>query len=302
MSLRRAFLQSPHHAAMAVATAGVGIATGEPLFMIAGAAAYVLGWVFLPDLAFFRRWVEQRTGAAEKSAENEELASFSARRQELLDGLTPTRRSRYQSLAAVCRDIEKTSGGGPDDPRVRRLEELMWTFLRLLSIEESLGGFLESESRENIAGLLDEAEPEVQRLRAEVAHLQTQGASMVLDTQERLLNSRMERLEALRKRMERVQQAKANLALVVAEQERLEQQIKLIRADSIATRNASALSARIDATVEHLEHTNQWLAQMDEFKDLTNDLPQTAARVGFGEPAAPPPLPQRATQRSRQQQ
>jgi hypothetical protein len=50
--MRREFFKSPHHAALAAATLGVGFATGEPLYFILGAAAYVLGWVYLPDLVF----------------------------------------------------------------------------------------------------------------------------------------------------------------------------------------------------------------------------------------------------------
>jgi len=100
----------------------------------------------------------------------------------------------------------------------------------------------------------------------------------------------------LRKRQQRIQQAEENLALVVSEQDRLDQQIKLIRADAVATRNAESLTARIDATVEHLDQTNKWLSQLDEFKDLVGDMPATEQRVGYeatvsAPPAAPPPLP-----------
>jgi hypothetical protein len=287
----QSFPQSPHHAALALATLGIGFASGEPLFLIAGFVAYVLGWVYVPDLAFFQRWLEARAGAAENTAAGEELAQFVARRTKLLGSLTPSRRARYQALAAVCRDIEEAAADGDDDPRVRRLEELMWTFLRLLSIEESLGEFLETEASENVPALATEAAVEVARLETEVSAAKGQGTTSAAEARERLLISRRERLEALRKRAERIEQARGNLALVVAEQERLEQQIKLIRADSIATKNATALTARIDATVEHLEQTNHWLAQMDEFKDLVSDVPQTQLRVGFGDPATPPELP-----------
>ena len=41
--MRREFLKSPHHAALAAATLGIGFATGEPLYFIIGAVAYVLG-------------------------------------------------------------------------------------------------------------------------------------------------------------------------------------------------------------------------------------------------------------------
>ena len=86
-----------------------------------------------------------------------------------------------------------------------------------------------------------------------------------------------------------VEQAEANLALVVSEQERLDQQIKLIRADAVATKNAETLTARIDATVEHLDQTNKWLSEMDEFKDLVGDMPSTELRVGYQATATPLP-------------
>ena len=49
----------------------------------------------------------------------------------------------------------------------------------------------------------------------------------------------------------------------------------------MATKNAEALTARIDATVEHLDQTNKWLSELDEFKDLVPDMPSTEARIGY---------------------
>src|SRR5205823_3532129 len=101
----------------------------------------------------------------------------------------------------------------------------------------------------------------------------------------------MERLDVLRKRSDRCEQAEANLALVLSEQDRLNQQIKLIRADAVATKNAETLSARIDATVEHLDQTNKWLSELDEFKDVVGDMPSTEMRVGYDAPATPAAAP-----------
>ncbi|HXU79357.1 MAG TPA: hypothetical protein VN794_22445, partial [Methylomirabilota bacterium] len=193
------------------------------------------------------------------------------------------------------------------DPRLRKLDELMWTYLRLLGIEESLEKFLETERGENVPAVLREAEAEVARLNTEVAALKAK-ADPSLDTRQRYLGSRMERMEVLRKRQQRIQQAEENLALVVSEQDRLDQQIKLIRADAVATKNAETLTARIDATVEHLDQTNKWLSELDEFKDLVGDLPNTELRVGYASapmvnapPIIEPPQPRRQN-RSRQQQ
>jgi len=302
------FLKSPQHAALGVLTLGLGFMSGMMLPLIAGATCYALGWIYLPDLPFFRRWVDRRREAAKQAEENQKVAAFVRRRDSLLASLSPERRESYNRLAAVCHDIETASADNllasadpTTDPRLRKLDELMWTYLRLLGIQESLEQFLETERSEDVPALLKDAEAEATRLNAEVEALKAKGNTSALDTKQRYLGSRLERLEVLRKRQQRSEQAQANLALVVSEQERLDQQIKLIRADAVATKNAETLTARIDATVEHLDQTNKWLSEMDEFKDLVGDMPSTEMRVGYqatatplptatAAPVAPPPI------------
>lgn len=316
----REFFKSPHHATLGILTLGLGFISGNLLGLIAGVTAYVLGWIYLPDFPFFRRWVDGRRESAKRAAEAQKVAEFIQRRETLLRSLSAGRRERYLLLAGVCRDIETASADNllaaadpATDPRLRKLDELMWTYLRLLGIEESLERFLQTERNENVAGLLKDAEAEASRINDEVATLKAKGNSTALETRQRYLSSRLERLEVLRKRQQRSEQGEANLALVVAEQERLDQQIKLIRADAVATKNAETLTARIDATVEHLDQTNKWLSELDEFKDLVGDMPSTELRVGYEAVpvapamAVPPPIadpnaPRRIQVRQRQTQ
>jgi hypothetical protein len=282
------FLRSPQHAGLALLTLGLGFLSASLLGLLAGVTAYALGWVYMPDLTFFRSWVDRRKYAAKHSEEMQRVNDFIRRRDALLASLSASRRERYSRLASVCRDIETASADGAlaaaesaPDPRLRKLDELMWTYLRLLGIEESLEQFLETERREDLPGIVKEAEAEAARLTNEVDALKAKGPGAPFETKQRYLGSRLERLEVLRKRQQRVQQAQDNLNLVVAEQDRLDQQIKLIRADAVATKNAEALTARIDATVEHLDQTNRWLSELDEFKDLVPDMPATEARIGY---------------------
>ena len=291
------FLSSPHHAGLGLLTLGLGFMSASWLGLILGVTAYVLGWIYLPDLPWFRHWVDGRREAARRAVEAQKVAEFVRRRQALLTSLTPERAQRYGELARVCGDIETASADNPlaaadpsTDPRLRKLDELMWTCLRLLSIEQSLQQFLESEGQENLPEVLKEAEAEAGRLNAELEALKAKGPSPILETKQRFLGSRLERLEVLRKREQRIEETRANLELVVSEQDRLVQQIKLIRADAIATKNAETLTARIDATVEHLDQTNKWLSEMDEFKDLVGDMPNTELRVGY-QAAAPAAVP-----------
>jgi DNA repair exonuclease SbcCD ATPase subunit len=305
---RREFLTSPQHVWMGLLTLGAGFVTGHPLELILGATAYAIGWIYLPDAGFFKGWVDRREAEAKRQAAWAEVNAFIQRRDALLASLSESRRERYDALAQVCENIESASASdamaAPDpdaDPRVHKLDELMWTFLRLLTIEESLERFLETERQEQLPNVVAEAEQEIARLSAEIEALKDQPAKN-FEAKERFLESRKDRLEVLRKRLERSEQAQENLALVKSEQQRLEEQIKLIRADAVASKNAATLTARIDATVEHLDQTNKWLAEMDEFKDLVGEVPDTEFRVGFGA-AAPPPLPGvRRMARTRQKQ
>jgi len=306
----REFLKSPQHATLGVLTLGAGFMSGMLLPLIAGATLYTLGWIYLPDLPFFRHWVDRRRESVKRETELQKVAEFVQRRQALVGSLSPDRRGRYTRLAQVCRDIETASADNllatadpATDPRLRKLDELMWTFLRLLGIEQSLEQFLETERREDVPALCKDAEAEATRLKSEIDGLKAKGNAGGLDARQRYLDSRQERLEVLRKRQQRIQQADENLALVVSEQDRLEQQIKLIRADAVATKNAETLTARIDATVEHLDQTNKWLSELDQFKDLVGDMPSSELRVGYdapASPASPPPLIEPPSPRKRE--
>jgi hypothetical protein len=299
-SYQSEFFKSPHHVVFGLLTLGLGFISGSLLPLIGGATCYTLGWIYLPDLGFFRSWVDRRRDREKQAAEAQKIAEFIQRRDALVSSLSTQRRERYARLTMVCRDIEKAGKDQPlsspdpaTDPRLRKLDELMWTYLRLLGIEESLDRFLETEKHENVPELLQEAETELARLNAEMESLKASGNTAAIETKQRYLGSRMERVEVMRKRRQRLQQAEENLALVLSEQDRLDQQIKLIRADAVATKNAETLTARIDATVEHLDQTNKWLSELDEFKDLVGDIPPTESRVGYEMSAAtrtPPPL------------
>jgi hypothetical protein len=65
----REFLKSPQHAALGLLTLGVGFMSGMMLPLIAGVTCYSLGWIYLPDLPFFRRWVDRRREAAKRAEE-----------------------------------------------------------------------------------------------------------------------------------------------------------------------------------------------------------------------------------------
>lgn len=304
---RRLFYRGAEHLWLAVGTFGLGFASGEPLGLLIGAVAYALGLVYLPDSAWFRRRVDARARTVAAAAAARLAAEFETRRAQLLANLSADRRRRHQALVAVCADISAASAETENDAlalsldtRLRKLDELLWTYLRLLTIEQSLETYLETERREHLEPNVAAAEEEIAALETALAATTTSTPAPrdeMRETRQKLLASRRDRLLALRQRLARVAQARANRDLANSEQERLVEQAKLIRADAIAHKNAESLGARIDLSIEHLAETNRWLSDLAEFKDLTTQLPPVPAGAMLPpRPATrttPPPIPQR---------
>jgi hypothetical protein len=287
------FLKSPHHWWLLALTLGVGFLSANWVILGICAGVYLLGWIHLPDMDIYKNWVKRNSDGAAQEADKAKIQAFVARRMGLIRQLSTERRARYPDLGLVCQEIVKaTQESGPsegDDPRLRKLDELMWTYLRLLVMEGSLESFVESESREGLPEEIETCQQEIAGLEKELAGVPA-GTSNV---KQRLLDSKKEKLAVLVKRQARFQEATDNRALVSAEQDRLVEQIKLLRSDAVAARNSDALTDRINATVDHLNETNKLIAEMDQFKDLVaDDLPVTGGRLGFdaGVAEAPPVL------------
>jgi hypothetical protein len=297
---RRAFWTSRHHVWLALLTLGLGFASGEPLGLLAGVTAYALGLVFLPDTGFFRRAIDARETSARNLAAAAERASFQEQQEKLLATLSKGRRERYAALVGVCRDIESATetASTPSSEfdvssRRQKLEGLTWTFLRMLGIEQSLEVYLETERKEQVPAAVRTLEAETKVLADEIAAMkQRSPSSATLAGKERILTSRLERLDVLQQRLRRIEQAQTNHDLIRSEQERLVEQVKLIRADAIASRNADTLTSRIDLSIEHLASTNKWLSELAEFKDLTAQMPPPAG-PGSTLDASPSPTPRR---------
>ena len=280
-SPRKAFLSSPHHATLGLVALGC-LATAVPLAAIGGLVTYVLGWVYLPDMPLFARWRERKQAGKVEAERQAELGEFAVQRDAMLSQLAGSRTQRHAAFVKTCQQVAVGQ-----DPRARRVEEMQWTYLRLLTIEQSLEVFLEGERRDSVPLLLREATDELTALEHEVGALKAANAP-ALNAKERLLESRKSRLAVLRQRAERIEEAQSNLELASAELDRLDEQIKLTRADVVAARSTGNISDRIDSTFEHLAQTNRWLADMDRFRDQLGEVPEGG--MGVRSPLATPPM------------
>lgn len=270
----KAFAKSPHHAWLMLVTLGAGAATVSGIGMLAGAALYALGWIYLPDSGLFKRWLAARKG----NDEEDKLKDFLARRKQIHESLRQPARRLYDDLA---RDIASLQQEFERDDRLdrtvvqqrnERLSNLAWTYLRLLHTGEMLDRFIESEDPAAL-------ESQIQALEKKIAAIPSGGQSS-------LAESLQARLGPLKSRLEKRLAAADQRQLTSSELQRISELVMLYRADHLASRDGAALSHEIDGAAFQLDRTRDWLRDL-EFDTSPSDIPSsvTAAaplKVGGG--------------------
>ena len=260
----KAFAKSPHHAWLGLLTLGAGVATLSGIGMIAGAAVYALGWIYLPDSRLFKNWLAAR----KQGDDGAKLREFLFQRRQIYDSLRTSTRTRYDSLAA---EIESLQADFHRDPRLNpeivrqrseRLSNLAWTYLRLLHTGEMLDRFVETENPAD--------------LEAKIAAMEKDVAAIAPGSRAGLAESMQSRLTSLRSRLEKRRGAEESRELTASEQERIAELVKLFRADHLSNRDAGALSHEIDGAAVQLDRTNDWLRGL-EFDTSPADVPEALA-------------------------
>ena len=259
----KAFAKSPHHLWLGLLTLGVGVATVSTIGLVAGVAAYALGWIYLPDSRLFNVWLANR----KQGDEGAKLRQFLFQRRQIYDALRSSTRERYDRLAA---EIENLQQEFHRDPRLNaelvrqrseRLSNLAWTYLRLLHTGEMLDQFIESE---------DPVE-----LERKIAAMEKELSAIDAGSKASLAESLQSRLSSLKARLEKRRGAEESRELTASEQERIAELVKLFRADHLASRDAGALSHEIDGAAVQLDRTREWLSGL-EF-DTSPDIPEALA-------------------------
>ena len=236
----------------------------------------------------FQKLVEaERLAARAGTAEDRMKAAY--------ERLEPASQARYRALVVVCREILGLGAGagesGLTDFRAGNLNQLLSLFLRLLASREGITDTLARVDRRQL-------ETGLESLRARLA--------AAGDPEGALARSLKATLEIQEKRLANLDTATNNLAVVDAELERIEQQVRLVREESAVTGSPEAISSRLDSVSSTLSETSKWMDQHAElFTDLaTSDFDSTVPPLPripvAAEPGAPPPIrPPRQGQRQR---
>lgn len=260
----------------------------NPGFWLLGLASVVAIVGGRSSSARFQKLIEaERIAARAEGAED--------RMQKAYERLQPASQSRYRALVMQCREILGIGGGIDEgkvsDFRAGNLNQLLWLFLRLLASRESIQDTLARVDR--------------RQLETGVENIKTRLAG-VGDPEGALARSLKATLEIQDKRLANLETATNNLAVIDAELERIEQQVRLVREESAVSGSPEALSMRLDSVSSTLSETSRWMDQHAElFTDMaTTDFDSTVPPLprlpGPAEPEPPAPIrPPRQGQRQR---
>ncbi len=261
----------------------------NPGFWLLGLAVIVSIVVTRSASPRFQKLLEaERIAARAEGAED--------RMQKAYERLEPASQSRYGALVKQCREILGLGAGIEEgkvsDFRTGNLSQLLWLFLRLLSSREAIEDTLARVDRRQL-------ESGIENAKARVA--------AAADQEGPLARSLKATLEIQQKRLSNLDTATSNLAVIDAELERIEQQVRLLREEGAVSGSPEALSSRLDAVSSTLGETSRWMDQHAElFSDLASadfdaTLPPLPRPNIPAEPEArsSPPPPPRSAQRQR---
>lgn len=247
----------------------------NPGFWLLGLAATV---AFVGGRSSSERF--QKLLAAERLAARAGTAED--RMKAAYERLEPASQARYRSVVVLCREVLGLGVGAGDsgltDFRAGNLNQMLSLFLRLLASREAIADTLARVDRRQL-------ESGLENLKARVASAG--------EPESALARSLKATLEIQEKRLANLETATTNVAVVDAELERIEQQVRLVREESAVSRSPEALSERLDAVSRTLGETSRFL---DQHAEIFSDSSMTDFETG-----SVPPLPAEPAEEAEEQ-
>ncbi len=219
----------------------------SPGFWVLGAAAELGYLAWLANNRRFRASLEA-VAISEQPAER--------RYRGLLEGLSKERRARQDALEQRGRDIVDLLQANPlMQSHVDSIEQLVWLHLRMLSAGQA------------IAQVLTTAHEESERLQNHETDLETRLAKTDLDAE--LRRSLEQQKQVIDARQAAHAQASVRAERIQAELARIDQQLALIREQTLLSGDEKNLGISLDALTSSFNEADRWL---DSQRDLIGAL------------------------------
>jgi hypothetical protein len=244
---------------MAMATAAISSAViGDPLPVLVAAGVESIYLGVLSAAPRFRRAVRANTISEVDTPEELE---------QLLTELAPSQREHYAQLKQlrdqILRNYERLPGG-----RVlvasseARVDALLAAFVRLLATLNSYRKYLNTSDRKTV-------ERELSTLEADLATTENP----------RLREVKQRRVEILRRRLSRFQQAEESREVVSHQLAGIEDLLRLTHEQSIAIRDPESVSRQLEALSAEVQSTDETVREMERFMEFTEE---TGGHVPLG--------------------
>ena len=248
--IKAAFLMPANLVGLGTAVASAAM-TGEPLpaLVALGLEGLYLGVV--SSMKRFQRAVRAQTPNDPEAARKAVDA--------LQSDLAPSQREHYQQLLGLKEKIlanyRKLPGGkvleADSEPR---LDALLTSFLRLISTLNQYRAYLNSSDREHL-------EREVRELEEDVAR----------EANARLKDVKQNRVDILRKRLARFEQAGESREVVSHQLAGIEDLMRLTHEQSIAIRDPESVNRQLVVLSAEAEATEESVRQMEQFLEFSEE-------------------------------
>lgn len=234
------------------------MAAGQPLgaaIALAVEAAYL---AIVANAPPFQRAVRARSIGGAEAAEKEVAA--------LLEDMAPSQREHYLALkqirGRILENYRKLPGGRLlAATSEQRVDALLTSFVRLLATLNNYRKYLNMGDRKNV-------ERELETLVAEVQE----------EANPRIKEVKQKRVEILRKRVQRFQQAEESREIVSHQLAGIEDVLRLTHEQSIAIRDPEMVTRQLEALTAEVQSTEETVREMERFMEFTEPLP-TGVRV-----------------------
>jgi hypothetical protein len=229
-----------------LALAGFAIlGIGNPGFWLLG-LAYEAGYLlFMAGNNRFQKLVQGDLLLKQKKIWKE-------KQNNLFTSLDGASQQRYAKLAHLCTQIihnaETPHGSDQLDLRISGLNQLLWTFIKLLNSRIKINKMLMQVTRADI-------EREIKKISDQLTHEDSASA---------IYRSLQGTLEIEKKRLENLIKAGESIKVVDSELDRIEKQVTLLHEEYLVSSDPDLLTNKLDAVMQSLQGTSRWMSEHNE--------------------------------------
>ena len=230
--------------------------------------AYLGGLASIPR---FRSAIDAKDHA-DRSSAGGAASPPPAALSDLLRGLDPAARQRFDRLRARCLDMQRLARGvtgqtsdpsRTDEIRAPALDRLLWAFLRILYSQQALQRFLAASD-----------EPELRRnledLKARQARAKERG-------DERIGRSLADSVATGELRLENHRKAVSNEEFVGVELDRIEGKIQALAETAVSHQDPDLISSQVDSVAASMAHTEEAIREINQITGLNEQLSEAPA-------------------------